>query len=265
MQEQARHARQWMNWPDDREAGMRSRLRALFAPTDAGDAVAELIADHGRVLEARSAELVTAAGALEVREARTRELHAKVERILREGSAELDVRQTELETRARELAAREAALIEAERRVEDRRRGLGAVELRGAALERREEVLQSRESELELRAGELADLARRLDALGATLAGVEQRGARDDAHLVFSAGEGYRLLECEGPAPIPGTDVVLDDGHYRCVRVTGSPFPADLRRCALLERLPAGPVEVSGSQPDTGSSTRPAERERVSG
>jgi hypothetical protein len=237
MQEQARRDRQWMHWPDDREAGMRDRLRALFAPTDAGDAVAELIAGHGRQLEARSAELVTAAGALELRETRTRELHAKVEQVLREGSAELDVRQTELEARARQLDVREAALIEAERRVDDRHRELGAVELRGAAMERREEVLLSRESELELRAGELADLARRLDTLGATLAGVDHRGARDDAHLLFTVGESYRVMEREGPAPSPGTAIVLEDGHYHCVRVTGSPFPADLRRCALLERV----------------------------
>jgi hypothetical protein len=30
----------------------------------------------------------------------------------------------------------------------------------------------------------------------------------------------------------------LEDGIYRCIRVTISPYPADTRRCALLERLP---------------------------
>jgi hypothetical protein len=268
MQEHARRDRQWVHWPDDREAGVRSRLRSLFAPTDAGDAVAELIAVHGRELEERSAELLTAAGALELRERRARELHAKVENILREGSAELDIRQTELETRARQLDVREAALIESEQRVEDRRRELGAVELRGAAVKRREDALRAREAELELRTGELADLARRLDALGTALGGVERPDARDDAHLVFAAGEGYRLLERDGPAPSPGEDVVLDDGQYRCIRVTASPFPADLRRCALLERVleqVSLPPSVSGFQPDTRSSSPQPEREQVSG
>ena len=178
MPQQARHDRQWMHWPDDRDAGMRGRLRSLFAPTDAGDDVTELIAVHGRQLEERSAELVSAAGALELREARAKELHAKVERVLREGAVELDVRQTELEARAAELDRREAALVESERRLEARRRELGAVELRGAAVARREEALQSRESELELRAGELADLARQLDAVGTTFARVEQPAVR---------------------------------------------------------------------------------------
>ena len=237
MQEHARRDRQWVHWPDEREAGVRSRLRSLFAPTDAGDAVAELIAVHGRELEERSAELLTAAGALELRERRAQELHTKVESILREGSAELDIRQTELETRARELDVREEALIASEQRVEDRRRELGAVELRAAAVQRREEALRSREAELELRAGELADLARRLDAYGATLVGFGRPAARDDAHLVFTAGETYRLLEREGPVPSPGAEILLDDGPYRCVRVTSSPFPADQRRCALLERV----------------------------
>ena len=236
MPQQARHERQWTHWPDDRDAGVRGRLRSLFAPTDAGDDVTELIAVHGRRLEARSAELVSAAGALELREARAKELHAKVERVLREGAMELDVRQTELEARAAELDRREAALVESERRLEARRRELGAVELRGAAVARREEALQTRESELELRAGELADLARQLDAVGTTFARIEQPAVPDDEHLVFAAGDGYRLLERDGPAPSPGTDVELEDGRYRCVRVTGSPLPSDRRRCALLER-----------------------------
>jgi hypothetical protein len=32
--------------------------------------------------------------------------------------------------------------------------------------------------------------------------------------------------------------ISLDDGAYRCLRVTVSPYPADSRRCAVLERLP---------------------------
>lgn len=236
MPEHATNGKRWDHWPEDREVGMRSRLRSLFAPTDAGDAVAERIAVHGRELEARSSEIQTAAGELEVRESRAREMHAKVERVLREGSAELDARQAELDARAAELDRREAALAESERRVEDRRRELGAVELRGAALARREDAIDTREKELDLRAETLDELAQRLESLP-TIGVAEHRVAHEKAHVLFLAGERYRLLEREGPAPRPGSEVELDDGRYRCVRVTASPLPSDLRRCALLEQV----------------------------
>ena len=58
------------------------------------------------------------------------------------------------------------------------------------------------------------------------------------AHVVLTVAGAYRLLEREGPAPAPGDAVELEDGEYRCVRLTISPFPADTRRCALLERVP---------------------------
>jgi hypothetical protein len=32
--------------------------------------------------------------------------------------------------------------------------------------------------------------------------------------------------------------VELDEGTYRCVRITISPLPADTRRCAVVERAP---------------------------
>src|SRR5262245_7513833 len=144
----------------------RSRLRELFAPTDAGDAMEELIAVHGRELEARSEKLLSAVHDLERREERSRELHTRVEQILREGSAELDQRQAELNARAEELERREAALAVAEASVAERSRELGAVELRRAAVERREEAVRARALELERQAGEVGALAARLDALG---------------------------------------------------------------------------------------------------
>ena len=67
----------------------RGRLRALFSPSDAADAVAELIADRGRELEERSAQIRAAIEELEHREERARELHYRVEQILRDGAAEL--------------------------------------------------------------------------------------------------------------------------------------------------------------------------------
>jgi hypothetical protein len=242
MHEQARADRRGEHWPDDREAGVRRRFRALFAPTGAGDAVEELIALHGRDLEARVAELREAGDELERREARTRMLHAKIERILREGSAELDMRQLELDARAQELDRRAAALAEAELLVGERRRELGAVELRGAAVGRREEALRLREAEVEARVAELDALAQRLEEVGASLGSVDRADVRDDAHVLLTTGEAYGIIDRDGPAPLPGAAVELEDGTYRCVLLRPSPFPSDLRRCAVVERVAEPPV-----------------------
>jgi hypothetical protein len=166
--------------------------------------------------------------------------HGFVEQVLREGSAELDNRQAELNIRAEQLEAREAAVARAEERVAARAGELGAVELRRAAVERREETVRARAIELERQAKELTALAARLEGLGA---GVREttEAPPERSHVVLTAG--YRLLEMDGPAPAPGDVVELEDGSYRCLRVTGSPLPGDRRRCALLER---------SHQPDAG-------------
>jgi hypothetical protein len=216
----------------------RSRLRELFAPTDAGDAVEELIAVHGRELERRSEKLLSAVHDLERREERSRELHTRVEQILREGSAELDQRQAELNARAVDLEGREAALAIDEERVAERSRELGAVELRRAAVERREEALRARALELERQAAEIASLASRLDAIGTSAAAKKAPAAPETSHVVLTSGDRYRLVERDGPPPAPGDDVELDEGTYRCVRITISPLPADTRRCAVVERAP---------------------------
>ena len=221
--------------PDTR---VRSRLRELFAPTDAGDAVEELIAVHGRELEMRSEKLMSAVHDLERREERSRELHTRVEQILREGSAELDQRQAELNARAAALERREAELAIAEERVAERSRELGAVELRRAAVERREDALRARALELERQAAEIASLASRLDAIGTSAAARKAPAPPETSHVVLTSGDRYRLVERDGPAPAPGDDVELEEGTYRCVRITISPLPADPRRCAVVERIP---------------------------
>jgi hypothetical protein len=238
MEDQAHSETQWDHVATLRETGVRSRLRGLFAPTDTGDALADLIAMRGRELELRSEKLLTAVHDLDRREERARELHTRVEQILREGSADLDTRQAELSAHAAELERREAELVAAEQQLAERSRELGAVELRRAAVERREEAVRTRAIELERQAGEVAALAARLDALGASGAS-ERTVAPETEHVALTAAGAYRLLEREGPAPAPGEAVELEDGVYRCIRLTASPFPADARRCALLERLPA--------------------------
>ncbi|HWO81072.1 hypothetical protein [Gaiella sp.] len=244
MQGQARNEREWEQWPGRGTGGdKRGRLRGLFTPSDAADAVAELIAERGRELEERSAQIRAAVEELEHREERARELHYRVEQILRDGAAELDLRQAELSVRSADLDGREAALEHAEAKVEDRRRALGAVELRAAAIERREEAVRLREVELEHRAAELAELARQLDDLGRTLEGAGvRRVVREDEHVALAAADRYRLVVRTGPPPEPGELVELEDGYYRCVRITASPFPRDDRSCAVLEPM-ALPVD----------------------
>jgi hypothetical protein len=244
MQGQARNEREWEQWPGRGTGGdKRGRLRGLFTPSDAADAVAELIAERGRELEERSAQIRAAVEELEHREERARELHYRVEQILRDGAAELDLRQAELSVRSADLDGREAALEHAEAKVEDRRRALGAVELRAAAIERREEAVRLREVELEHRAAELAELARQLDEPGRTLEGAGvRRVVREDEHVALAAADRYRLVVRTGPAPEPGELVELEDGSYRCVRITASPFPRDDRSCAVLEPM-ALPVD----------------------
>jgi chromosome segregation ATPase len=242
MQGTPRRDPDWEHWPGrpTSEDRVRSRLRTLFVPAEAEDAIAELIAEHSRELERRAEELRGAVAELEQREARTRELHARVEQVLREGSAELDVRHSDLVVRSTELDRREAVVAEAEERVEERARTFGAVELRSAAIERREQALREREQSLEQREQDLRahewDLAKREAALGSSK--TPSPDAPDDAYVAFTLEHGYRLVERDGAVPAPGDTVELESGPHRCVRVTASPYPGDRRRCAVLERVP---------------------------
>jgi hypothetical protein len=247
-----RHDPDWGHWPGRKpgDEGVRQRLRALFVPTDAGDAIAELVAEHSRELEKRADELRAAVADLEQREARARELHARVEQVLREGSAELDVRYSDLVARAAELDRRETVVSEAESRAEDRARAFGAVELKAAAVERREQSLGEREAALVqyeqmLRAREevVAQRAAELDAVDRASEGQEEPDVEDvdvqpeTTHVALVIDNGYRLLEREGAPPATGETVELGEGRHRCVRVTASPYPGDRRRCAVLERV----------------------------
>ena len=227
---------EWEQWPGRTpEPQPRKRLRALFMPTDAADEVANLLAEHGKELEERSAQIREAVVALEQREERARELHFRVEQVLRDGALELDLRQAELSTRASELDEREAALEQEREKVESRRRALGAVELRAATAQRREE-------ELERGAAELAELARVLDERGTSPGRSATKPVREDEYVALvSTADRYRLVIREGPPPEPGSTVELDDIPHRVVRLTASPLPGDDRSCALLEAEPDSP------------------------
>lgn len=61
--------------------------------------------------------------------------------------------------------------------------------------------------------------------------------------LLVPTPEGYRLTECAGEAPRPGTllddDALSTEGQFVVSRVGPSPLPLDPRRCAFLERRDA--------------------------
>jgi hypothetical protein len=239
----------WEHWPGRREAedGIRHRLRALFTHTGVPveSAVEELIAERGRELEARTAQLAATVADLQRREERARELRVSVEEMLRHGSAELDERHAHLNELSAELARREQALAAAEHELAERRGELGAVELRRAALERREAAITDREAALERIAAalqdreyELADREREAAAAPvAPSAPQEAAGPEESAHVVFAAGERYRVVELDGPAPEPGTEIELDGRRFRVQRLGASPLPGDTRRCAYVEPL----------------------------
>ena len=173
MSGQPRGDREWEHWPDERklEEGIRHRLRGLFHPAGHTEEVVEgFLAQHGRELESRAAQLAETIADLERRENRTTELRIAVEQMLRRGSVELDERHAELAELAARLAERESLAAETEQLLAERRTELGAVELRRAALERRETAVTEREQSLAQLAEELAGREERV-------AEVEQRAA----------------------------------------------------------------------------------------
>ena len=210
------HAHGETQWDDAREL-RETRCappRGLFAPTDTGDAVADLIAVHGRELEhaRRSSYGRPRPGAPRGADARA----PRARRADSPGGLGGARRPAGGAERARRRArpARGGARGRGGPG-RDARAQLGAVELRGAAVERREEAVCARAFELERQAGELAALA------------VARRARRSERRRRVAAGDrarrlhcrgAYRLFEREGPAPAPGDEVELDDGAYRCVR-----------------------------------------------
>lgn len=254
-QGQPRGDREWEHWPGRHatDETLRGRLRSLFAATDDETAMEALIAERGRELELRTEQLATTIADLERREERSREIRSAVEEMLRRGSAELDERHAELNLLARELAAREEALASSETALAERKRELGAVELRRAAVDRREEAIAEREASLERIAGELQErelrfaeieererelsqeLTRLAEQQDALTAGPEQPIASE--HVLFLQGDRYRLVERDGPPPSVGDRIEIDGDAYRVGRIGASPLPADRRPCALVERL----------------------------
>ncbi len=242
---QPRRDREWENWPGRGSAddGIRHRLRTLFASTENDEeAIEALIAQRGREIEEQTDQLQETIADLERREEQTGRLRSAVEEMLRHGSAELDERHADLATLARELGEREERVRADERDIAVRKQELGAVELRRAAVERREEALAAREEALDRIS---AELTRRESELAAAEEALAHSAAQDvdvprnepeaRAHIVYFPGAGYSLEEHPGPAPEPGSVVVVAGRPLVVARVGRSPLPGDGRLCAYLE------------------------------
>lgn len=212
---------------DDR---IRHRLRALFMPTDGEEDVEALIVERGREIQERTDQLQATVADLERREEETGRLRSAVEEMLRNGSVELDERHADLNTLAVDLGAREDSVRALERDSAVRKQELGAVELRRAAVERRE-------SDLDARAAALDEREQRLESEPspepASVAAAPPVLAT--AHVVFLPGDGYRLVDADGPPPSLGAKVMVDGQTYVVTRVGRSPIPGDPRAYVYVE------------------------------
>ncbi len=60
--------------------------------------------------------------------------------------------------------------------------------------------------------------------------------ATTSGHLLFvSKPSGYELVEREGEAPAPGTEVEAGDLRFTVAKIGTSPLPGDSRPCAYLQ------------------------------
>ena len=60
--------------------------------------------------------------------------------------------------------------------------------------------------------------------------------ANSAGHTLFvSSPVGYTIVEREGPAPLPGEQIVVDGNAYRARCHRRSPFPNDRRTCVVVE------------------------------
>jgi len=184
------------------------------------DRLDEVLLQRRRQLDEQVARLVETVTGLERREELVRDSRASVERVLRMGSNELDLRESELADLIGDISAREERLQAGEAELAQRRSELGAVELKREAVEQRERVLADREAQVATRETELA----------------ERADARSDVALAFIPGVSYRLAEIP-PAPlVPGQHFELEGDRYEVARIGPSPLPSDMRRCAYLVR-----------------------------
>ncbi|MGI8862338.1 MAG: hypothetical protein ACR2GV_06405 [Gaiellaceae bacterium] len=178
-----------------------------------------LLLTRRRRLEEQVARLHETVADLARREQLLRDSRASVERALRVGTSDLDLREAELASTIRTVTDREEQLRAGEAELARRRSELGAVELKREAVEQRERTLDEREAQVSERE---AGLELREQSLSEVVA------------LAFVPGIAYRLMEIEPTPLIAGAAFELEGGEYNIARIGPSPLPADDRRCAYL-------------------------------
>ena len=175
---------------------------------------------HLAAATARLAELESAAS-------RDAELEAKLADA-RDEAARFQMEKVALEAAHESMAAHTADL-------EERVKQLEAANAHTARLEQQLEEATAQIAHLEAERADVLKVAKVL--------GEERRHhdhADDPAHLLFApGGEGYRLVEREGPPPAPGSTLELpgDDGTALTLTVTkigASPLPGTRLACAYL-------------------------------
>ena len=221
------------------QEGLGGLVRRVLSPhPTAEERLEQLLAERRRELAEQAAIVEQTLDDLERREERLRDARASIDRLLRLGQRDLDLRESDLVHLGRELTERESRLDEQQAELHRRRAELGAVELQRAALEQRDRALAAREADLTEQEARLDERksAVELDPAPPT--------APDEApQLVFVPGRSYRLLEIEHAPTTAGASLELDGAEYVVARVGPSPLPGDRRRCAYL--VCGGPERAS--------------------
>jgi hypothetical protein len=208
--------------------------RVLARDTSAEERLEQILAERRRELAEQAAIVEQTLEDLERREARLRDSRTSIERLLRLGQRDLDLRESDLVRLGRELGEREARIEHEVDELTRRKVELGAVELKRAALEQRERARAAREAELDER-----EAARSEDERDA-LDGASPDSGSEAPWLLFVPGSSYRLVETVRTPPRAGDRVEVDGSEYVVSKVGPSPLAADGRRCAYLVR--GGPV-----------------------
>lgn len=147
---------------------------------------------------------------------------ARRERELAEAERELAAERVTLAIRQAEFEARERELY---RQAKEHAESVSAVE--GALVARADELART---EARLVAAE-TDLALRTDPLAAPV----ERTQLASTHLAFMPhGEGYAIVELEGPVPAVGAAIAFAGRGLLVTKVARSPLPADARACVYV-------------------------------
>jgi hypothetical protein len=201
----------------------------------------QLLAERRRELAEQAAVVEQTLDDLERREEQLRDARASIERLLRLGQRDLDLRESDLVRLGRELTERQVHVENEEAELARRRVELGAVELKRAALEQRDRALAAREASVEAREAEVepgieagTEVEAEVEEPVVESASDAVSDEEESTFVLFVPGAGYRLAEVVRKSPTVGEQLELDDTLYVVARVGRSPLPGDDRRCAYL-------------------------------